>query len=78
MNDDTIQDLKQFIATTITQQTAGLATKEDMASLNNHLSAKIDELSNSVADALESNNEANEAQLNDHEQRIKKLEQNIA
>jgi len=85
MNDDAIQDLKQFIAATVTQQTSDLASKDDIAKLkedivdlDNKLSAKIDDLSNSVAEALESSNEAVEEQLIDHNLRVTKLEQKAA
>jgi len=78
MNDDIIQDLKQFITTTISQQTADLANKEDISNVDKKLSSKIDDLSNSVAEALESTNETTEDQLNDHNQRITKLEQKVS
>lgn len=74
MNDDTINDLKQFIATTISQQTSDLATKEDIQRIED----KIDNLSSSVAEAIEATNEVSEAVVNDHEQRIVKLEQKTA
>lgn len=85
MNDDAIQDLKQFIAATVTQQTSDLASKDDIAKLkedivdlDNKLSAKIDDLSNSVAEALESSNEVVEEQLIYHNLRVTKLEQKAA
>ena len=78
MNDDTIADLKQFITATISQQTFGLATKEDITNLDKNLSSKIDDLSNSVAEALESSNGATEEQLRDHDLRITKLEHKAA
>lgn len=78
MNEDVIQDLKQFISTTVSQQTSGLATKEDISDLDNKLSRKIDDLSDSVADALESGNEATEVHISNHEKRITKLEQKLA
>jgi uncharacterized coiled-coil protein SlyX len=76
MNDDTIQDLKQFIAATVSQQTSDIRT--EIKQLDEKLSNKIDDLSNSVGEALDKSNEAAELQLNDHEQRIIKLEQKIA
>jgi hypothetical protein len=85
MNDDTIQDLKQFIAATISQQKADLATKEDIAKLEDKisnldisLSSKIDDLSNSVAEAPEVSNEDTDEQLKNHNLRITKLEQKTA
>ncbi|MDQ2973229.1 MAG: hypothetical protein M3Q79_01980 [bacterium] len=78
MNDDAIQDLKQFISATISQQTVNLATKDDIASLDKKLSSKIEDLSNSVAEALESTNEATDSQLKSHDTRITRLEQKAA
>lgn len=84
MNDETIEDLKQFISGTVSQQTSSL--KDDLHdeisrldkkldALDTSLSAKIDDLAESVADALESTNQETAVQLKDHENRIKKLEQ---
>jgi len=92
MNDDAIQDLKQFISTTISQQISDLATKEDISklksdiskleadisNLDKNLSSKIDDLSNSVSEALESTNETTGEQLRDHNQRIIKLEKKVS
>ncbi|MDZ7786051.1 MAG: hypothetical protein U5L95_02930 [Candidatus Saccharibacteria bacterium] len=92
MNDDTIQDLKQFIATTVSQQTSDLATKEDITNLekdissleknisklDKKLSTKIDDLAASVGEALDTSNEAIDNQLEDHNKRISKLEQKAA
>ena len=84
MNDEIIEDLKQFISGTVSQQASSL--KDDLHdeithldkkldSLDVSLSAKIDDLAESVADALESTNQETASQLIDHEVRIKKLEQ---
>lgn len=78
MNDDVIQDLKQFIAATISQQTSDLATKEDINQLDEKLSNKIDNLSSSVAEAIEQTNEVQDSQIKDQEDRIVKLEQKTA
>ena len=74
MDENAIQDLKQFITSTISQQTANLATKEDVL----HIEKKIDELSDSVAEALETTNETSQSLHDDHESRITKLEQRTA
>jgi hypothetical protein len=72
MNDsDIIADLKQFIIATISQQTTDLRTD------TKRVEAKIDDLSSSVADALDISNEAVDKQLQDHEHRITKLERHI-
>ncbi|MEJ0073612.1 MAG: hypothetical protein WDN27_06115 [Candidatus Saccharibacteria bacterium] len=94
MNEDVITDLKQFIATTVSQQfygvatkedLKGLATKEDLAKLDQKLSAKIDVLEQkvdsiqaSIGDALVTSNDTSDAQLKDHERRITLLEQRPA
>ncbi|HSW37492.1 MAG TPA: hypothetical protein VLG37_03955 [Candidatus Saccharimonadales bacterium] len=72
MNDDTIEDLKQFIAATVAQQISEV--RLDIKKLDHKLTAKIDDLSESVAKAIEDSNESTDAQLNDHEKRITKLE----
>jgi len=74
MNDDTVQDLKQFISTTVSQEMANLATKDDI----NRLESKIDDLSGSVAEALENTNETTDTQLKDHDKRITRLERKAA
>lgn len=78
MNDDTIQDLKQFIATTVSQQLSDVASKEDIKQLDEKLSNKMDNLSSSVAEAIEQTNEVQESQIKNHEERIVKLEQKTA
>jgi hypothetical protein len=83
MNDDTVNDLKMFITTTISQQTTDIrgeisSIRGDIKKLDVKLSNKIDDLSSSVADALDSSNDATDVQLKDHEQRIGLLEQKVA
>ena len=86
MNDDTIADLKQFIAVTIFQQTTefrneikeieGEVTsgRTEIRALGTKLERKIDELSTFVSEALETTNDATDRQLRNHEKRITKLE----
>ncbi len=76
MNEDTINDLKQFITTTVSQQTSDI--RDDIEKLDNKLSGKIDDLSASVAEAMDNTNEAVDTQLKDHEARIGRLEQKAA
>ena len=90
MNDDTIQDLKQFIEATFSQKTSGISNdvaglsnevsgiRKDLDNLDKKHSDKIDELSASVAEAIENTNEVTDTQLNNHEQRITRLEQKAA
>ena len=68
--------MKQFITTTVSQQTADI--DERFEKLDTKLSNKIDDLSTSVAEALDSTNEAVDTQLKDHERRIDRLEQKVA
>lgn len=76
MSDDSIQDLKQFIATLVSQEVSDI--RSDIKNLDDKLSTKIDNLSKSVAEAIDNTNEASDAQLEGHEQRIIQLEQKTA
>ena len=76
MNDDTIQDLKQFIEATVSQEVSGVRT--DIKELDSKLSLKMDDLSHSVAEAIENSNSSTDLQLKDHEQRIARLEHEAA
>lgn len=80
MNEDTIADLKQFIATTVAQQTVAITNDigKEIKNLDDRLSTKIDDLSRSVAEALDVSNEATDQQVKDHDQRIMRLEQKAA
>jgi cell division protein ZapA (FtsZ GTPase activity inhibitor) len=87
MDDIVIQDLKQFISVTVSQQTTSLRGEigEDIRKLDNKitnldtkLSQKIDDLSDSVAQAISTSNDEVDSQLRDHNNRITKLEQKIA
>lgn len=83
MDEDIIQDFKQFIAATVTQQTSDIRgdisdVRQDIKKLDTKLSAKIDDLSQSVGQAMIDTDEATDAQLKNHERRITKLEQKVA
>ena len=91
MDEDTITDLKQFIAATVSQHTTGLRDsivsdlraemREGFASVNKRIDTvdkKLDDLSTFVAEALDASNEANVTQLKDHEKRITHLEHRAA
>lgn len=75
MNEDVIEDFKQFITATVSQQIADVRT--DIERLDNKLSNKIDDLSDSVAEAIQASNDSTDTQFNDHDQRITKLEQKV-
>lgn len=76
MNDDIIQDLKQFIATTVSQQTSDL--REDMQKMESRLTNGITDLSVSIGETIEASHEPIESQLQNHEKRITKLEKQPA
>jgi len=66
MDEDIMNELKQFIAATVSQATADLATKDDLQKL----STKIDDLELKVDTISEVLNE----NLSEHETRLTKLE----
>ena len=91
MDDVVIQDLKQFISVTVSQQAVSL--REDLgedirqldiklsrniSSLDIKLSQKIDDLSDSVAEAISTLNDDVDSRLKDHDKRIGNLEHKIA
>jgi len=74
MDEGVLNDLKQFIAATVSQATAGLATNDSLQRLGQDLSTKIDDLElkvDTISDALNDH-------LDDHEIRLAKLEQQTA
>lgn len=82
MNDEQIDDLKQFIATTVQQESVELRNemkemsvelRTEMREMRDELNQKIDDLSESVAVAIDTSNEETEKRLSDHEDRITKL-----
>ncbi len=70
MNDSQLDDLKQFIATTVSQVSADMATKEDIR----QLIAKIDDLELKVDTISDTLNE----QLEGQDGRLASLEQKFA
>ena len=76
MNDDMLNDLKQFIVATVTQQTTDI--RDEMRQGFRQVEQKIDDLSASVAQALDTSNEDTAKQLDDHEARITQLEAKTA
>jgi len=89
MNEDVINNLKQFIAVTVSQQTSDL--REDIEGLHGDinkldqkigqldlkLSTKIDNLADFVSEAMSASNEEVDKQLKDHESRISHLEAKV-
>jgi F0F1-type ATP synthase membrane subunit b/b' len=79
MDKDQLDDLKEYMARILDQQTYDL--REEVAELRkdtengfNRLDQKIDDLSDSVAQALDTSNDETAKQLKNHESRITKLE----
>jgi hypothetical protein len=72
MNDDTIADLKQFIAATVSQEVARVNSRMDK--LEQNLNNKIDDLGAGIGDAIEELTAHVETRLDNHETRISKLE----
>jgi hypothetical protein len=79
MDEEMLNDLKQFITSTVSQATAGMVTKEDIADLTTKedlqkLGTKLDDLElkvNTVSEALNEN-------LSKHGTRLTELEQQAA
>ncbi|HKR81621.1 MAG TPA: hypothetical protein VJR27_01335 [Candidatus Saccharimonadales bacterium] len=77
-NEQLLEDLKQFIAVTVSQSEkrlrADMATKDDLV----QVVARLDTIQDAVADALTQTNEALDATVQDHEHRITRLEHRAA
>lgn len=79
MDDNSVQDLKQFIQSALASQSAQIDERLKMIDERfDKVEGKIDDLSSSVAEAIDKSNESTDATLNDHKQRITKLEQKAA
>ena len=81
MNDDVIDDLKQFISAEITQKTSSLATKDDLKDLKselkediNRLETRVDEVHQAIEDIAVTYISEVDEQVQGHEKRIKTLE----
>lgn len=97
-NEELIQDFKQFISATMSQEVVGLRKdlKTDIRSLDEKLSTdikaldeklstnirsldeKLDTIQDAVADTLTHTTEETDAKLEDHEQRLRRLEHRAA
>ena len=77
MDEDQLNDLKQFISATVSQATANMATKDDIGKLDNRigrLEKKVDDFDLKIDTISETLNE----RLNEHETKLTKLEQQAA
>lgn len=91
-NEELFTDLKQFVAATISQQTAHLATKDDIIDVRTELKEditavrvdikqldeKLDLIQDAIADTLTLTTKRIDATTQDHEQRIRRLEHRSA
>lgn len=85
MTSDEIQDLKQFIEATVGQQlalhTERLATKEDVERGEQRLGKRLDEQDEKPDEILTAVGESlhhQDVRLNDHDDRLRKLERKAA
>lgn len=79
MDEDTINDLKQFITSVITQQTSDITDRITVVENKvDTVDSKIDNISKSVAEALDTSNDVSDEQLKNHEIRIAGLEHKLA
>ncbi|WP_163513573.1 hypothetical protein [Fodinicola acaciae] len=72
-------DLKQFIATTVSQQVSDV--REDISRLGEkieQLKTDVDERLDVIQEAIGEAQERNEAKFDDHDQRLRRLEQRPA
>lgn len=83
-NEELFTDLKQFIAATVSQEVDGLRKeiKADIKQLDEKLSAdikrldeKLDAIQDAIAETLTHATEPLDATVQDHEQRLRRLEQ---
>lgn len=81
MNEELIDDLKQFITAAVTQATADLATKADLNGLRGEVSDLRTEMNQRFDDLglkIDAIADAHAETLDDHEHRLKRLEQRAA
>ncbi|MEV8440448.1 hypothetical protein AB0425_23965 [Actinosynnema sp. NPDC051121] len=88
-NEELFQDLKQFIEATVSQQVSAseqrliksMATKEDLLAVEERLGHRIDDLDtklDTTQDAIGDGFTSMESSQQDHERRIRRLEQRVA
>jgi hypothetical protein len=82
-NEEMIQDLKQFIAATVSQSEERISgnlksVKTELEERISDLESKVDTIHDAVADTFSQTHEATDATIQDHEQRLRRLEQRAA
>jgi hypothetical protein len=83
IDEETIQDLKQFIAATVSQSEERINTnlqdvKTELEGRISDLDAKVDTIHDAIADAISQANDSTDAAIQDHERRLRHLEQRAA
>ena len=73
MNDDTIQDLKQFISATVHQEIAGLEER-----LENMIDSRSDEILSAIGDTTSDRFDSVEEDVKNLDTRVTRLESNPA
>lgn len=73
MNDETIQDLKQFIAATVHQEISGLEER-----LENKIDSRSDEILSAIGDTTSDRFDSIEDDVKNLDSRVTKLESNPA
>ncbi|NBU33613.1 hypothetical protein EB118_06220 [bacterium] len=73
MNDDTIQDLKQFISATVHQEIAGLEER-----LENKIDSRSDEILSAIGDTTSDRFDSVEEDVKNLDTRVTRLESNPA
>lgn len=76
MNNNQLNDLKQFIDSRISQSEAHLEGKID--NLKAEMSQRFTEIQSAIAETMTASNDNADDQLKDHEQRIVRLEKQRA
>jgi seryl-tRNA synthetase len=87
-NEELFTDLKQFIEATVSQKLVDVASKDDIKSLKadvvglkadvKALDEKLDAIQDAIADTLTHTTEITDAAIQDHEQRLRRLEHRSA
>lgn len=80
MNEDTIQDLKQFITATISQVTAQQTSelKDEISSLDKKIDDRTEEILSAVGDSTNDRFDIVEEDISKLDTRVSKLESNLA
>jgi hypothetical protein len=86
MDDDQLTDLKQFIVATVSQATADLPRRDEVVTIvQTEIRKEVDalrkemhqgfaDIQEAIGEALTASNDATDQQLQNHEQRITRLE----